>query len=156
MTVGRYWAKTTRPAEAKAHILFLPLSLVPARMPADGDDPALLFTPPRRRSTAPSSVLSEVPATSTEGGRDSDAPDLRVDSGDDDAPFCVQVPRMTTKEKEKYVDGQFSDSDDDSEAGIVELVGEYHLGSMVFIYALHKDTIYRRVRKIVPLRTFDS
>ena len=60
----------------------------------------------------------------------------------------IELPHLTTDEKQTYTHANISDSSDDGDSDaseVKEFVGEYKVGNMVFLYGKCQDGLYRRV-----------
>lgn len=117
-------------------------------MAQDVGDPRLLFTPPGSAGTSVKGDEFEVPSTPQEIL--SDAPSSKSDATKMNMSVYISPPSLASQEKQKYTGGLLVESESDAEGEeIVEFVGEYRLGSDLFLYARYKDGICRRVSGIL-------
>lgn len=64
----------------------------------------------------------------------------------------VSIPTVDSDILQEYRSGAFSESDGDpDEEQIIEFVGEYRLGTDLFLYARYNDGICRRVSRYISI-----
>ena len=74
----------------------------------------------------------------------------RVKESDGPREFIdhVSIPSLSPNTKQLHREAAFSDSDHDpDEDQIIDFVGEYRLGTDLFLYARYQDGICRRVSR---------
>lgn len=108
--------------------------------------PTRPFTPVKAGTpSAQSSALTDLPDFPTPGA----GPEAARAEHENNAFCFVELPRISSEEKAKYEAIEVSDYESDADE-VVELVGERKSGDKLYLFAIHKDGVVRRVRNDFP------